>query len=261
MVCEEMSDKMKRFDEGLVRPPGDYLRDKKYGIAFLASISLYIISVIILGKSFEELQLYLFKSPDDILFIYSTNPSSAFMPVGMLIVCFICAMRIISGKRRFTVIRFKISFLSVGLVIFLLTISIEFFNIFTYTKVNDDGFIIKRSILANREAVDWNYVDSARVEYISGIEKIKHKKYYGYSYYILLKNGEEINLKASKDFEQWDKVIFLDKYIENKGVKIIRDRIDGAMLSKLVDEYKMDYEEHTERVIERIFRYGRGYYD
>lgn len=83
------------------------------------------------------------------------------------------------------------------------------------------------------------------------IERIRRKNRIVLYYTIYTNDGKTIELNESKEF--WEKIVDLDKYLESKGLKIKRQKIDLNTMIMLGREYGFRKENGIDDVIDQIF--------
>lgn len=215
---------------------------KKF-LLFLLSLLAYLFIGIFFAQLFEMMQVSLFHSEADVLFMH-TNITNAIMAVGLLI-CFGVFWFLYNTrakpKKYFMV-----------LALFIITLSVSLIDIFSYSVINDKEIIIKKNFAEKAKHYGWLEVNSASIDYSYGRDKYG-KKYMIFKYYLTLNDGNKVSFRNSEEFRSYNKVISITEILKSKGIRIIKTDINSEDLYLIISKYDDEYGHDTERMFRELY--------
>jgi hypothetical protein len=143
----------------------------------------------------------------------------------------------------------EVKFLSVLILFTVMSICLLTYEFFSYSIVTRESIISRDNVF--RKQVNYKLEDINNISVSAFIERIRRKNRIVLYYTIYTNDGKTIELNESKEF--WEKIVDLDKYLESKGLKIKRQKIDLNTMIMLGREYGFRKENGIDDVIDQIF--------
>ncbi|EKQ54713.1 MULTISPECIES: hypothetical protein [unclassified Clostridium] len=204
----------------------------------------FLIIAIYFSDWYYDFQILKFSNESTLLFVHD-NMSSAIIFFSPLIIIFLIILNIItapyikivkdSNIRTITqspIKIFKVRIcLFIAIITFAISVSLILSEFFNYANVNKDGIHVRKSILSNIKDYDWSDVTYAKVSY----ERV-NKGSLKINYDIYLDDGQIVHAQDSEYF--FENIVKVDDLLQNKKIKIYRQKIRDSDYSSFVSQYK-----------------------
>lgn len=204
-------------------------------ITFIDLAIMFIIAfpvILFISNFYYKFQNTMFSNADELLFVHdSLSLIIIFFSPGIILFCIILHIRINTSIK---IMRVKI-FLFIPIVVFIISLFVLTLQFFKYTGISNEGISVRNGILSSSKNYTWSDVTDVEVSYELG-----YKNRIDIHYDIHLNDGTIVNAHDSEDF--FSKIVNLDNFIKNKGIKIIRSNIKPS------DYGEFDYVFHGDRM-------------